>query len=119
MTPADEMLAAADKLRSTCTAASPGPWKIAKVRPYTDPLLMSRYDETPDDKEVLIAGSIDVDPSDQAVVQMLHPGVGVALAEWLETEAAQPLTAQHGPRCTADCTTTAALAVARQINGAP
>ncbi|MEU9670367.1 hypothetical protein AB0E25_33300 [Streptomyces bobili] len=87
MTPADELRTAATKIRTTCDAASPGPWTIAKVPPFTMPLLMSRYEETPDDEDVLIVGNIDVEPEDQAVVQMLHPGVGAALADWLDTAA--------------------------------
>ncbi|MFD8469068.1 hypothetical protein ACFV10_28670 [Streptomyces cyaneofuscatus] len=40
------------------------------------------------------------------------------LAVWLEAEAAPPITAQHSDRCTdPQCTTLAALAVARQLLG--
>lgn len=126
-TPVDELRAAADKLRSTCNAAAPGPWTIAKVPPYTDPLLMSRLHETPDDGDVLIVGNIDVEPEDQAVVQLLHPGVGTALVDWLDAEAAiwaamETVKAEYGPKglkVTMPLSTHAqALAVARAINGA-
>lgn len=85
--PADELRAAAEKLRGRATAATPGPWTIAKVPPYTDPLLMSGYDETPDDGEVLIAGNVDVEPGDAAYIAAMHPGVGTALAAWLDETA--------------------------------
>ncbi|MGW5126706.1 hypothetical protein ACWEQ7_22150 [Streptomyces sp. NPDC004069] len=85
--PAVELRTAAEKLRGTCAAAAPGPWTIAKVPPYTDPLLMSRYEETPDDEDVLIVGTVDLEPEDQAIVQLLHPGVGLALADWLDQAA--------------------------------
>ncbi|MEU1088908.1 hypothetical protein ABZ401_19095 [Streptomyces sp. NPDC005892] len=86
-TPAATLRAAAAKLRATCSAAAPGPWTIASVPPYTDPLLMSRYEETPDDGEVLIVGSVDVDESEQAHIALMHPGVGLALADWLDAAA--------------------------------
>ncbi|MFI1166517.1 hypothetical protein ACH4UM_23675 [Streptomyces sp. NPDC020801] len=109
-TPADELRAAADKLRRICNAAAPGPWTISKVSPYTDPLLMSRFEETPDNEGVLVVGNVDLEPEDQAVVQLLHPGVGVALADWLEWQSAA-LTEGH------IALPDAALAVARAING--
>ncbi|MFB7736221.1 hypothetical protein ACFC08_17910 [Streptomyces sp. NPDC056112] len=107
-TPADELRAATQKLRSTCNAAAPGPWTIAKVPPYTDPLLMSRFEETPADGEVLIVGNIDIEPEDQAVVQLLHPGVGLALADLLDDQADGDDEGVINPW---------ALAVARAING--
>ncbi len=133
-TPANELRQAADKLRRICTAAAPGPWTIAEVPPYTDPLLMSRYEETPDDEDVLIVGTVDLTPEDRAAVQLLHPGVGAALADWLEETAkhydAAVTTARHiwgdeGEEKARAWLTTGhgrvgkeALAVARQINGA-
>ncbi len=113
--PAGEIRAAADKLRTTCTAATPGPWTIAKVPPYTDPLLISRYDETPADGDVLIAGSVDVAPEDQAVMQLLHPGIGLLLADWLDSWAviniSEHAAMQEDLRH--------ALKIARAINGRP
>lgn len=85
--PAEELRAAAEKIRNVCNAAAPGPWTIAKVPPYTMPLLMSRFQETPDDGEVLIVGNVDIAPEEQAVVQVLHPGTGLAVADWLEAAA--------------------------------
>jgi hypothetical protein len=110
MTPADELAAAATKLRTACTAASPGPWTITKVPPFTNPVIMSRYEETPDDGDVLIVGTIDVEPEEQAIVQMLHPGVGCALADWLDSAARDAHEIGPDPH---------ALAAARAVLGGP
>lgn len=115
MTIADELRAAADKLRTVCSAAAPGPWTIANVPPFTDPLLMSRYEETPDDGDVLIVGNIDIEPEDQAVVQLLHPGVGTALANWLDSTATSLAASTHPGW--QECVAPDAVAVARAING--
>jgi hypothetical protein len=110
MNPADELRTAAQTLQHACSAAAPGPWTVAKVPPYTDPLLLSRYKETPDSEDVLIVGTVDLEPEDRTVVQLLHPGVGAALADWLEWQARA---LEEGHIAAPD----AALAVARQING--
>ncbi|MFJ9037937.1 hypothetical protein ACIRF8_15260 [Streptomyces sp. NPDC102406] len=120
MTPAEEITAAVEKLHNACMAAAPGPWKIAKVPPYTDPLIMSRYEETLNDEEVLIVGNIDVAPEDQAAIETLHPGVGLALAAWLDEEAslhADDGAANSGDGSAVNCENFPhALAVARAIN---
>lgn len=126
ITPGNELRAQADKLRTLCNAATPGPWTITKVPPYTDPLLMSRYEETPDNGDVLIAGSVDVDPSDQAVMQALHPGIGLALADLLEAVSNDPDDSalddpgsdRHDACDRAVCAPAAALAVARALAAA-
>lgn len=106
MTPADEMLAAADKIRhaaDTAHRASPSPWTV-------------------DDKEYVVRaadGMIVADRSctdhpaeraDLPYIAAMHPGVGAALADWLEWQAAA---LDEGRIAIPD----AALAVARQING--
>ncbi|MFH8744920.1 hypothetical protein ACH4GG_27385 [Streptomyces albidoflavus] len=111
MTPADTLRAAVDRLRELADAAPEPPWTEDGVGDIGFGVAMGggRGVDTGDDG-----------PDGRAVAQYIaamHPGVATALAKWLEVEAAQPLTAQHGPRCTADCTTTAALTVARRILG--
>ncbi|MFD4662487.1 hypothetical protein [Streptomyces halstedii] len=59
------------------------------------------------------SGAITATPTVAALI-----GARLPLAAWLEAEAAPPITAQHSDRCTdPQCTTLAALAVARQILG--
>lgn len=49
---------------------------------------------------------------------LMHPGVGAALAKWLDTEAASNAGDEEHGDCTEEsCTLTAALTVARQILG--
>ena len=69
------------EITTRLNAATPGPWTIAKVPPYTDPLLMSQYDETPADGNVLIAGSIDVGPADAAFIAAARTAVPALLAD--------------------------------------
>ncbi|MFB6696349.1 hypothetical protein [Streptomyces rubiginosohelvolus] len=59
------------------------------------------------------SGAITATPTVAALI-----GARLPLAAWLEAEAAPPITAQHSDRCTdPQCTTLAALAVARQLLG--
>ena len=59
------------------------------------------------------SGAITATPIVAALI-----GARLPLAAWLEAEAAPPITAQHSDRCTdPQCTTLAALAVARQLLG--
>jgi hypothetical protein len=87
MTPADELRAAAEKVSSLAKAATPGPWTIIKIPPYTEPLLLSRYEETPDDGEVAVAGHVDVEPEDATYIAAMGPPVALALASWLDETA--------------------------------
>lgn len=111
--PAGQLRAAAEKLRAVSSAASAGPWTIANIPPYTDPVLMSRYEETPADGEVLIVGNVDVGEEDQAQIALMHPGVGLAVARWLESWSGVDLS-EHGPMPE---DAQHALAVARQLLG--
>ncbi|MGW4973187.1 hypothetical protein ACWEP3_25145 [Streptomyces albidoflavus] len=118
MTAAEELRAAADRLRELADAAHGSPWAAVKVPQHRQNLAawMVESDRPDDDGNTGVADCY-WGAADAQYIAAMHPGVGNALAAWLEAEAAQPLTAQHGPRCTPDCTTTAALAVARQILG--
>ncbi|MBV7671405.1 hypothetical protein STHAL_18305 [Streptomyces halstedii] len=59
------------------------------------------------------SGAITATPIVAALI-----GARMPLAAWLDAEAAPPITAQHSDRCTdPQCTTLAALAVARQLLG--
>lgn len=107
-TPAEELRAAAEKLRQDAEAArlaSPLPWFV------TDEHVVRCADES-----IVADRSSTTRPQDRAdlpYIAAMHPGVGTALAKWLiswggiELEEFGPLPedAQH------------ALAVARAING--
>ena len=61
------------------------------------------------------SGAITATPTVAALI-----GARLPLADWLEAEAAAPITAQHSTRCVdPQCTTLAALAVARRVLGTP
>ncbi|MCK2144864.1 hypothetical protein MWG58_28905 [Streptomyces sp. WAC00276] len=120
MTPADTLRAAAEKLRALADAAHGSPWAAVEIpRPgYDLPAWWVESDhQDPDGSTSATVADCPWGEADAHYIAAMHPGVATALAKWLEAEAAQPLTAQHSPRCTADCTTTAALTVARQILG--
>ncbi|MFE1321629.1 hypothetical protein [Kitasatospora phosalacinea] len=115
MTPEQTLTAAAQKLRAAATAASPGPWTVNDTT-YPE----SIHDATGRD---IISGSrwggearIFDEDADATWTALAHPGVGLALADWLDTAA------RYASRRPADHQTStpflaAALAVARQILG--
>ncbi|MFF7335406.1 hypothetical protein [Streptomyces sp. NPDC008150] len=80
-TPADELRAAADRLRNLATAATPGPWTQTGIGDYgwTVSSSTSALVDTVDSEE----GRADAD-----YIATMHPGVGLALADWLDTAAA-------------------------------
>lgn len=122
MTPADELTAAAEELRRLATAATPGPWRqhdthlgqyghtatvlsgernSTELRAWLPTMTHESWDDT---RNVW---------NDAAYIAAMHPGVGLALAKWLDSwtgidlyeGGSLPEDAQH------------ALAVARAING--
>ncbi|MFE6080008.1 hypothetical protein [Streptomyces virginiae] len=113
MTPADELHAAADKLRTTARDAereSPSPWRL--------------------DRDVVRCndGGIVADASgepnhagDLPYIAAMHPGVGAALADWLDAAAvhvrAGYVCCDNGAHRCYESATPQALAVARQILG--
>ncbi|MFG3311834.1 hypothetical protein ACGF0C_07720 [Streptomyces albidoflavus] len=120
MTPAEELRAAAERLRELADAAHGSPWAAIEIpRPGCDlPAWWVESDhQDPDGSTSATVADCPWGEADAQYIAAMQPALARALANWLETEAAQPLTAQHGSRCTADCTTAAALAVARQILG--
>lgn len=117
-TPADELRTAAEKLRETAIAAGGSGW-IADH--YSEGTIVR-----PSGSEVSLfvlaadgaraVGTPCVTPPIGAHIALMHPGVGLALADWLDKEAAfwqSAVTSDaHGHRPTG-----AALAVARQVLG--
>lgn len=95
-TPADELRTAAATLR-------------ARIAQANAPLATT-----------LLGGTRDLFGKTEPDRAVMHPGVGAALADWLEAEATSPVADLHSDACRErGCTINAALAVARQINGTP
>lgn len=94
--PADEIRTAAERLRTLATAATPGPWRQhdthlgqyghtatvlsgerndTELRAWLPTMSQESWDET---RNVW---------ADAAYIAAMHPGVGTALADWLEDAA--------------------------------
>ncbi|MFD6113637.1 hypothetical protein ACFWG0_26490 [Streptomyces yangpuensis] len=126
MTPAAELRAAAEQLRRLAADATAGPWRQHDTHldlgGHTATVLTDRDDLN---KTELIAWvpTWTHQPWDEsrnawnnaAYMAAMHPGVGAALADWLEREARQETytLAEFGHRSACP----EALAVARAING--
>lgn len=101
--PAAEMRAAAQHVRALSAAAGPGPWKDVP-----DVLIggwaVARQDAGPEGPYLA-----DFTRTEHAQwVALMHPGIGVALAEWLDDAADGDEHDEHNPY---------ALAVARALLG--
>ncbi|MFE6429331.1 hypothetical protein ACFVOB_28220 [Streptomyces rochei] len=108
MTPADELRTAAEKLRRDATAAhraSPSPWNVTdeKVVRCADGMIVADRSGTDHPAE----------RADLPYIATMHPGVGTALAAWLESWTGIEMYEAHSLPEDARH----ALAVARQING--
>ncbi|MBP2581880.1 hypothetical protein J3A78_002358 [Streptomyces sp. PvR006] len=111
--PADELRAAAEKLRRYAKAAalaSPGTWTITPER-----VIRCNNGEG-----VIVADRSCANPGEDAdlpYIAAMSPDVGTALAQWLDT-AAEGLDTAHYAECSPEtCIHAAALAVARAITG--
>lgn len=108
-TPADELRAAADKLRALASTATDGPWHQKGIgdEGWTVTSANRFIAETEDSEK----GRADAD-----WIATMHPGVGNALADWLDLFA----NTEFDPEATIQVTDRShecALAVARAING--
>lgn len=137
MTPTETLRAAAVRLREVAGAATPGPWRDSGVQGNRYSALVSDtmptgrptrggWDDTEGYGGYLVGESI-VAP-DRAYIALMHPLVGLALAEWLDVVArdwalaedqADPLLPDADGWMTAieDTLDSHALAVARLILG--
>lgn len=87
LSPAAELTAAAKELRASATAAkrvSPGPWSLDQ----------STYDAgiiyAADEATIVVDRSLDDaedDHGDMPYLALMHPGVGLAFAKWLDEAA--------------------------------
>lgn len=102
--PADELTAAAHKLRSLAATASDGPWHQSGIgdQGWTVGSPHQFIAETEDSEK----GRADAE-----YIAAMHPGVGEKIARWLEREAFRVL---HNGR---DGELHHAIAIARAING--
>jgi hypothetical protein len=112
-TPAAILRRASDKLRHLASIASPGPWKTTGIGDYGWTISMPNglAIETEDSEQ----GAVDSD-----YIAAMHPGVGVALADWLDSTAAtvDAVTKRYPPGADASVHWVApALAVARAVLG--
>ncbi|APE21368.1 MULTISPECIES: hypothetical protein [Streptomyces] len=97
--PADELRAAAEKLRDYTSTTSPAPWHV------------NQWDnvETAGREEMAEVWPLQANPSANATyIALMHPGVGTALADLLDDQADGDDEGVINPW---------ALAVARALNG--
>lgn len=106
---AEELRQAAETLRARAIDATPGPWESGERCIWGLTLSPNRTDEVVVDGPGGEGGVTSTEDADY--IATMHPGVGLALADWLSHYAAV-LDAQH-PIAFADD----AIAVARFING--
>ncbi|GGZ84119.1 hypothetical protein [Streptomyces rubiginosohelvolus] len=115
--PADQLRAAAEKLRAASMGSpmNSSPWRYAKGLPSDSVRTEAGW-------EVVYGDA----PGDLRYIALMHPGVGLALADWLEREAeiwqviddASAHPEETGLKVTVGASTHAeALAVARQLLG--
>ncbi|MGC4925600.1 hypothetical protein [Streptomyces sp. DT117] len=114
--PADQLRAAARKLRAAALAATAGPWA---AEPGTIP--HGHRVGTADASDwVAWTGAVTEEKSeaDAAYIALMHPGVGLALATWLESTArtVDAVSEKYEPDPAAQWLAPA-LAVARQLLG--
>ncbi|MER5461629.1 hypothetical protein ABT010_13265 [Streptomyces sp. NPDC002668] len=116
-TPEVELRAAAAKLRGLASKATTGicpDWIYSAVRHIAR---NCNVDCSHDDHQSYEQPEWDR-YEDSPYIAAMHPGVGLALAQWLETEAETWAGDEVHSRCSEKaCTLEAALAVARQILG--
>jgi hypothetical protein len=116
-TPADEISAAARKLRTLTEDLGDcrGPWYVVNRE-------QRHYPQRIDNIGVpYVVASTTTDPSHPPTIAdyicAMHPGVGKALADWLESTATSLAASTHPGW--QECVAPDALAVARAINGGP
>ena len=109
-TPADELRAAAEKLRALADAATPGPWEQTGIGDYG-------WTVTTPGTHVAETDDSDRGRADADWIAAMHPGVGLALADWLDLAATEYDPAADVQET--DRSHDAALAVARAVLGRP
>ena len=122
--PADELRAAADKLRALATTPgiTPGPWRHDPDTSWNQsPFFGQEYVGAGPAREIECVAGTGPESEPHAVanavyIAAMHPGVGVALARWLSVEALTWAGDEVHSECSpTTCTLDAALTVARAI----
>lgn len=119
-TPAAVLKGAADEIRQLATEATPGPWH-AWAGTYPHLVIQGPPGVLSEAKGIVSTNLAVNERADSSWIAALHPGVGMALADWLESTAAtvEAVTRKHADAAPTDAHWLApALAVAQQILGA-
>ncbi|MEV0556280.1 hypothetical protein AB0I27_22860 [Streptomyces sp. NPDC050597] len=116
MSAADELRTAAAKLRALAEASTPGNWWAEELPPNEHHKHPAHWVKTEyEDGPSLISSQVIADcpwkQADAAYIATMHPGVGKALADWLDYEADL-----MGPGSERRGRTNHPLALARLIN---
>jgi hypothetical protein len=126
-TPADELRTAAKLLRELAEAATPGNWWAEELPPnkhHNHPAhwVKTEYEDGDNCLTSQVVADCPWKQADAAFIAAMHPGVGAALADWLESAAKHDadgfLCCEHGPDACSEVVAPA-LAVARLINARP
>lgn len=88
MSAAVELRTAADKLRELAEGATPGPWGWKPANPNK---LGPLHDASLTGPSCHLTSGDDVWIRDAAYITLMHPPVALALADWLDDEAARGL----------------------------
>lgn len=118
LSPSEILTAAAKLLREQAGNAqhiSPAPWTVDREGAYGTGVVLAK-----DGATIIADRSCDdhEDAIDLPYIALVHPGVGLALADWLEATALDPdLEREHDGCDRQICASAAALAVARQLLG--
>ncbi|WP_329390140.1 hypothetical protein [Streptomyces sp. NBC_01716] len=107
--PADELRTAAALLRARATTATPSPWTQTGIGDF------GWYIDGPG----IETADSDQGRADADYIALMHPGVGAALADWLDRMADANEAANDWTFGLIATLNLEALAVARQINGTP
>ncbi|MFJ6566578.1 hypothetical protein ACIQNU_04110 [Streptomyces sp. NPDC091292] len=117
--PADEIRAASTRLRTRATAATPGTWRAEELPPddtHARPAHWVNTEYNVGDGFTTVETVADCPwrQADADYIAAMHPGVGTALAAWLEWEAETVSRTAWAP---INGGLDRALAVARAISG--
>lgn len=91
--PADELRAAANRLRGLAAAATPGTWRAEKLPPnehnrHAAHWVKTKYTDTGSDTSTSeVVADCPWRQADADYIAAMHPAVGSALADWLEAAA--------------------------------
>jgi hypothetical protein len=103
-TPAEELQGAAHKLRTLTIDVTPAPWRVHNPNGYPQAV----YGDASNSLFCEVLDDIDQPKPHAPYIAAMHPGVALAVADWLESAAEDAEQIGPDPH---------AVAVARAING--